>query len=226
MGQWQDMRRVLPTFIGVLWLLAASPARGQERVEPDTTRADGLSLPPYDEAAAGVLSNLSLEQVRARRVEGFILLSWGLANVAAGLVMAGVGHEDDTWLFAGLTTGAWGLINAGLSLVLLDLGGARRRAATQIRDQRGRLLFDTQNERVDAQRKSATIFALNAGLDIAYILAGVLLYALGTAQTPEEPWMLAVGGTAVVQGGGLLVFDIVNWLGSNGRANALRRAIP
>jgi hypothetical protein len=214
-------------------LLIASPADAQD-VEPageDEAAVDAgdlvrPSFPEYGSPQAQILSDLASSHVQAKRTEGFVLLSWGLANVAGGAIIAGVGHEDDTWLFAGLTTMAWGAINAALSLTLLDLGGGNRRRAEQIRQARGRALFDLQNELADGQRGSAGVFALNAGLDVAYILAGVLLYALGTAQTPEEPWMVAVGGTAIAQGGALLIFDLVNWLGSNARADALRAAIP
>jgi len=208
--------------VGVLWLLPLSAA-GQDlpAIESPVEAAQGPG-----QAEAAILSDLALAHVRERKVEGWVLLSWGLANVAAGAVIAGVGNEDDTWLFAGLTTSAWGLINAGLSLLLLDLGGGRETGAREIRALRGQPLLDAQNDLVDGQRGSAAIFALNAGLDVAYILAGVLLYALGEAQTPEEPWMLAVGGTAIVQGAALLVFDLFNWFGSNARADALRAAIP
>ncbi len=205
----------------VLWIPSTSAA--QEATAEDLAEA---SLPTFGEAEAEILSDLALSHVQAKRTEGFVLLGWGLANAVGGAVMAGAGHADDTWLFAGLTTIGWGVINAALSLLLLDLGGSGRSAAEEIRDERGRALMERQNELVDGQRGSAAVFALNAGLDVAYILAGVLLYALGTAQMPQEPWMLAVGGTAVVQGAALLVFDLVNWFGSNARADALRAAVP
>ncbi len=200
----------------------AAPAEALAPVSPSLVQS---SLPEYGPAQAEILSDLALSHLDAKETEGWVLLAWGLANVVGGGLIAGIGHEDDTWLFTGLTTMAWGVVNASLALLLLDLSGNAHRAAEAIREERGRALFERHLDLIDGQRGSATIFALNAGLDVAYVLAGVLLYALGAAESPEEPWMLAVGGTTVVQGAALLVFDLVNWFGSNARADALRRVI-
>jgi hypothetical protein len=70
------------------------------------------------------------------------------------------------------------------------------------------------------------IFALNAGLDVFYIGGAVLLMLLGAADAENEAWMTGVGAAILPQGVFLLAFDIVNWIGAIGRADALRDAAP
>lgn len=207
-------------FIGVVSPPAGVGAQEAPREAPE---ADVSAL---DGAFAGDLADLAGAHVEVRKTEGWVLLFWGLANVGAGVAMAAVGHEDDGWLNAGITTAAWGAINSGLSLILLDLGGSAAARAEQTRELRGRALFDRRDELIAGQRGSATLFALNTGLDVAYIVAGALLYGLGTAQSPTDSALVGVGGAILAQGGALLVFDIFNWVAASSRASSLRALGP
>jgi hypothetical protein len=214
--------RVLSAAALVLALLGPAAASAQAR----SARAPSGQDPIFDEAAAARLSDLALAQREDKLVEGFVLLGAGLASVVAGGLVAGIGHEDETLLVAGLTTAGFGAVNAGLSLPLFDLGGGAMRRARETRELRGRALLLRRDELADGQRTSAAIFALNAGLDVFYIGGAVLLMLLGAADAENEAWMTGVGAAILPQGVFLLAFDIVNWIGAIGRADALRDAAP
>ena len=163
---------------------------------------------------------LRLEHHEARETEGWVLLGWGVANVVGGGIAAAVGHDEPAALAAGLVSAGFGVVNGLLSLVLLDLSGSRER---DIRAGRLGELTDPQEVREQAvvdQLKSGQIFALNFGLDVGYIASGALMYFLGR-ERDEDP-LAASGLTIAAQGLFLLVFDLVNWLGSNARADELR----
>ena len=166
------------------------------------------------------LRELRLEHHEARETEGWVLLGWGAANVVGGGLAAAIGHDDPAVLAAGLTSAGWGLVNGLLSLFLFDLSGDRER---DIRSGRLGELTDPQEVREQAvvdQLKSGQIFALNFGLDVGYIASGALMYFLGRER--DEDALAASGLTIAAQGLFLLVFDLVNWLGSNARAEELR----
>lgn len=185
------------------------------------TVALGLSASP---AAAqdfdSDLRALRLEHHEARETEGWVLLGWGAANVVGGGVAAAVGHDDPVVLTVGLMSAGWGIVNGLLSLFLFDLSGDRER---DIRAGRLGDLDDPQEVREQAvvdQLRSGQVFALNLGLDVGYIAGGALMYFLGR-ERDEDP-LAAAGVTIAAQGLFLLVFDLVNWLGANERAEELR----
>ncbi len=98
-------------------------------------------------------------------------MGWGVANALAGGAAAIAGRDDRYWLAAGVTTLSFGVINALLSIGLLDLGG-RRRAAVRSGLSRGgvaeeRTLTEIRDAEIAAQLRSGTTFALNTGRDRA-----------------------------------------------------------
>jgi len=214
-------------FLGLL--VVPTGAHAQSPVEGAVETVEGSvdgEFAAFDEALAGDLSELALGHVEAKKTEGLVLLIWGLASFGAGIAIAAAGHEDDGWFYGGITTASWGAINAGLSLLLLDLGGTAEAHARQTRELRGRALFARRDELIAGQQGSATLFALNTGLDVAYIVAGALLYGFGAAESPEDSAMVGVGGAILAQGAALLVFDLFNWIGAASRGSALREAGP
>ncbi len=73
---------------------------------------------------------------------------------------------------------------------------------------------------------SATLYALNAGLDIFYITGGLLLFALGATMDPREPIMEGTGIACASQGVFLLGYDLVSWALSLGRASDAAGVVP
>jgi hypothetical protein len=187
---------------------------------PTTIALVALASPASAQDFATDLRELRLEHHEARQTEGFVLLGWGAANVVGGGIAAAIGHNDAVVLSAGLVSAGWGLVNGLLSLILLDLSGSRE---DDIRNGRLGDLTDPLEVREQAvvdQLRSGQIFALNLGLDVGYIAGGALMYFLGRER--DEGALAAAGVTVAAQGLFLLVFDLVNWLGSNARAEELR----
>lgn len=169
------------------------------------------------------LSTLRLEQLEQRRAEGYWLLGWGAANTLIGSGLA-VGFSDSPpALAASLTSASFGLINALLSLGLLDLSHRQRRAILADARVAQPAAITTQRERaMIAQLKSGQGFALNAGLDVFYIASGALLFGLGQAYGKRWGAQEGAGLAMVGQGAFLLGFDLFSWFAVNRRAEALR----
>ncbi|MDA9817300.1 hypothetical protein N9C19_00855 [bacterium] len=65
--------------------------------------------------------------------------------------------------------------------------------------------FETLNQ----QRKTETVFLINAGLDLAYISSGFILKNRQTQDPTEQAKNNGFGNSIILQGGFLLIFD---WL--------------
>lgn len=116
------------------------------------------------------------------------LLTWALASVLVGVVLLVTG--DDFWRGFGLQAALWGLIDALIALVAL-------------RSARG----DSAPGEVDQATRIRRILWLNAGLDLAYIAIGAGLVAIAR---DANPFLAGNGWGIAVQGGFLLVFDVVH----------------
>jgi hypothetical protein len=163
-----------------------------------------------------------IEQRSARRCAGFWLLGWGVASAVAGTTVAIIERDHQAWLAAGVTTASFGVINALLAPSLMDPSGSRERLIrADQRDPHSDLTRIREDELV-ANLKTGQTFAVNAGLDVFYISAGLLLYALGHVQTPRVGWEEGTGLALAVQGVPLLAFDVLNWFAANGRAAQVR----
>lgn len=149
-----------------------------------------------------------------RREAGAALLSFGLASAVAGGVTMGVAHEDPFWLGFGVGTAVWGAINAALSFAMLDLGDAGFAAIEGDRELRGEALARARERVLRDQSGSQTLFALNTGLDVLYVLSGVLLFFVADqlADAGEQSSLRGYAISQVTQGAFLLVFDVVEWI--------------
>jgi hypothetical protein len=182
-----------------------------------------LASPAYAEEPSARLSALRLRQLEQRRVEGSWLLGWGAANTLLGSGLA-VGFRDSPpALAASLTSASFGLINALLSLGLLDLSHKQRRAILADAHTPAPMAISAQREQaLITQLKSGQGFALNAGLDVFYIASGALLFGIGQAYGKRWGAPEGAGLAMVGQGAFLLGFDLFSWFAVNRRAEALR----
>lgn len=212
----------MKALIGALAIVLASaaPSRAQVdlRVEPAALAAESASATRTDPEA---LRRVRAENAAQSRREGWWLFGWGVASALAGGVLAVALRDEPEWLSFGLTTAAFGAIDAGLAVGMLDLGGARREAIAD-----GRLGERTApgailEEAITAQRKSGQVFALNFGLDVAYITAGLLMFFLGRAKDPDEGLLTGSGVAMMSQGAFLLAFDLAAWIHTGQRAERL-----
>lgn len=178
-----------------------------------------------EESPADVLRDVRLDNLRQRRGEGWTLLLGGALATIGGGVVAIARRDDEGWLAGGVTTLSFGVINALLGFGLLDLSGSRRRAIIDgrhgIRTQYG----DVREAEMLDQRRTALVYGVNFGLDVAYIVAGALMWALGAAYEPDKPWLVGAGVGMLSQGAFLLAFDLAGMVRASGRAEAVR-ALP
>jgi hypothetical protein len=167
------------------------------------------------------LTELRLDARTERATAGDWLLAWGGVSAIGGGVFAIIQHDHQAQLAAGITSASFGVINALLSIGLFDLSGARER---RILDDRARpdAYARLREQEIVAELHSGQFYAINAGLDVAYIATGVLMYLLGAARTRSDTWEKGVGVAFISQSAFLLAFDILNWANANARAARLR----
>jgi hypothetical protein len=116
------------------------------------------------------------------------LLAWAVGSVVTGGALA---LRDAFWRGVGIQYAGWGLVDGLLALV------ARRRARARAGEPAG-----------DEARRLRRIFAVNTGLDVLYVLGG-----LGYARSHEDDdFRRGNGWGVVVQGGFLLLFDLLHAL--------------
>lgn len=158
-----------------------------------------------------------------RREAGHVLFWTGVVSVVAGGVVAGVMHEDPFALMFGLGTAGWGAVNAGLAIGLLDLGDGGFARIEADRLLRGEELRAARERALRAQEQSGAFFALNLGLDVFYVAAGVLLYFLADQLEGEQDAQFLRGYSVAMssQGAFLLGFDLVEWIASSARASRI-----
>lgn len=221
------MPRALLTLVLTLAIsCSAFSTAAQPRVEI-TTRP--VAQPHVELTMRPSTPELRLREVRLvqraeRRREGLWLLTWGLASTVGGALVAAIRRDDEAWLAAGVTTASFGAIDALLALGLLDLSGTRRRMILDDRSGVHVRFEDVREAELVAALRSGQGFAINAGLDVFYVAAGLLLFALGRARGSSDRggWEEGAGLAMVGQGAFLLGFDLAAWIHANRRAEAVR----
>lgn len=199
-------------------------------ITPITASAQEL---PADEAAispgagdpiADALAVERMAQRGERYAEGVWLLGYGIGSIVAGAAIAGAGHQDPFWLWAGIGTAGWGLINLWFGLPMMDLGGGQARAISSERSLRGEELDRRIEDLASDQYGGAAVFAFNGGLDVFYVATGVLLAVIGAELLEPRSIELAGYGVAMAaQGLGLLLFDVFGWIRAEQRGHRVQR---
>lgn len=144
-----------------------------------------------------------------------MLLGWGLAVLAAWVLLNLIGsgsrlaradHRQETRYFYGMNV-MWNLVNAGLAawgILRLHFSPPAGLDAAEL---------------LSGQQSYQTLFALNAGLDVLYILVGSYLRRRATWPNQARPErLLGYGRSLWVQGGFLLLFDGSMWILLRGMA--------
>ena len=129
-----------------------------------------------------------------------VLTGWALANLfVSGYYLPRADRRQSAFYFHGMNA-SWGAINAVLAAWgVLHL---HRHAPVGL----------TLTEALATQFSLEKTFLFNAGLDVAYVVAGLWLVARAAAPDAAKPTReLGFGQSLWVQGGFLLVFDGVMW---------------
>ena len=110
----------------------------------------------------------------------WILNGWALSNMATGIPVAIASKDPQQSAFFQMNAG-WNVVNIGLA------------SASLIR-----------KKPVDSQ-KTKRVFFVNAGLDVGYVIAGLILSQNG--RRTDDPQQIGYGNSIVLQGTFLFVFD-------------------
>ena len=154
-----------------------------------------LALPAADVAALFMRREVLLGRGLA------VLAAWVLLNlIGSGYYLARADRRQEEFHFHGMNV-LWNLVNAGLAA----WGILRLHFSPPVGLDVAELL--------SGQRYYQTLFAVNAGLDVLYLLVGS--YLRGRAARPEQARperLLGYGRALWVQGGFLLLFDGAIWV--------------
>src|SRR5262249_45048308 len=117
---------------------------------------------------------------------GWFLLTFGALSFAGGITTSAIGNQDPLILWTGVATAAWGAINALFGLTLTDLGHAEADSIRSDATLGGDLLRQARDREMSQAHQQAAMFALNVGLDVAYVVSGILLAYLASEQRHLE----------------------------------------
>jgi hypothetical protein len=143
--------------------------------------------------------DITVEDLDRRRnrinAAGMLTLgSWALANIGANTALYFSTDEDIRYFYQ--MNVLWNFINLGVA----GLGYYGSVRAVPRND-----LFAA----VDAQYNLEKVLLLNAGLDAAYIMTGFFLMEYGRSFPSRKTMFRGYGQSLLLQGGFLLVFDLV-----------------
>ena len=125
----------------------------------------------------------------------WILGAWAGANIIQGSISAGNTSGSDHYFHQ--MNAYWNTFN--LAIAGLGLWAAKKQLAGE----------HTLARNLKEQHQTEKILLLNAGLDVAYIMTGLYLKEHGNRLNSDQP--RGYGNSLLLQGGFLLVFDIIQY---------------
>ncbi len=125
-----------------------------------------------------------------------VLTSWASANIVSGSAYFITGSQEEKYFYG--MNAIWGVVN--LSIAIPGLLAKKQ------------TYFDKEKLYKD-QLKTERIFAINAALDVIYIGGGFALKEVAKNQSDMNNKALfsGCGNSFILQGSGLLMFDIIMW---------------
>jgi len=178
---------------------------------------------------AARIAEADLRRIEGEHVQAWTLFSWGALNVVQGAAIAIPGLVSPTTTEArttsyGVMTAAWGVVNLALAIPwVIRLGRERPQIQRWSRLSSDELERELESAR-DSARSGAAFFALNTGLDVAYITAGSLMLYMGERQETRNAMLSGMGIAVLVQGIALLGFDAWGWAWRHTDGNRFRDA--
>lgn len=223
-------------YSGVTALCAAGistvvPATGWAQQAADPAEPSGVTAATYpllDPRSERPSAGESLYLARRDTLEqdapqAWVLLGWGVANAVGGGVLGAVGVGGELGRSVALNSAAWGVINAAIAIPWVLNNAAERRAMAL--DRAALTEPGALRARRDARARhwhgQALSFAVNTGLDVAYVVGGLLTFYIATQLTPRSDILAGVGLAAAGQGLFLFAFDFAGWMTAVGRARRL-----
>jgi hypothetical protein len=128
------------------------------------------------------------------------LLAWGVLSVSAGVGLALL-HKP-VLRSLGAQCAGWGLIDA--IIAALGLRQTHRKAASPD--------AHTPEQQVEARKTLSRVLWINTGLDVGYVAGGVALAVTKGRKGANRRFWQGTGWGIVLQGGFLLLFDLIHAL--------------
>jgi hypothetical protein len=141
----------------------------------------------------GQLADFNAQRYKIDKDLMLTLGSWATVNIVGSGIAWANATNDEMKYFHQMNT-LWNTINLGLAIP----GVLKAKHKNTGLD-----LFAT----LDAQRKTETVFLVNAGFDLAYISGGLLLRGMASSNASNSDQFTGYGNSLLIQGGFLLFFD-------------------
>ncbi|MGJ7033186.1 DUF6992 family protein [Niabella hirudinis] len=158
------------------------------------------------------INDLHRQRIETNRKGMWVLSGWGVANMGSGII--GALSTQNTEVKAFHTMNAlWGAVNTGIGV--LALMRAKKEKGLSIPDA----------DKYKAYKNVKKLYLINGGLDLLYMGTGAFLRARADrAKNPARN--RGYGNSLIVQGAGLLLFDVTMY-GSHQKQNRYwKKAAP
>ncbi|WP_018630136.1 DUF6992 family protein [Niabella aurantiaca] len=155
---------------------------------------------------------LHQQRIETNRRGMWVLSGWGVVNMGSGII--GALSTNNTEVKAFHTMNAlWGVVNTGIGVLGL------------MRVKKEKNLSPSDADKYRAYKNVKKLYAINGGLDLLYMGTGVFLRSrAGHAKNPARN--RGYGNALLVQGAGLLLFDVVMCGSHQKRNGSWKHAAP
>lgn len=139
------------------------------------------------------LDNYNAQKNKIDKTGFTILGSWAAANIIYGSIASSGAHGSNKY-FNQMNV-IWNTVNIGLAAV----------SYFGIKKEIGASYATTLKEQIKLQK----IFLFNAGVDLAYITGGLFMNERSKNVVKDSDKFKGYGESVMMQGGGLLIFDVI-----------------
>jgi hypothetical protein len=139
--------------------------------------------------------SLAIKRATLHRNNMYVLGAWAGVNILQGTISAGNATGSDHFFHQ--MNAYWNIAN--LAIATAGFFAAKKQLTGP----------HSYERNLKEQHQMEKILVLNTGLDIAYIMTGMYLKERGNRLNHDQP--LGYGNSLILQGGFLLVFDIIQY---------------
>ena len=163
----------------------------------------------YSTPALGQLQDFNSQRSKTDQKLMLSLGSWASMNIVGSGIGWARSNSEENKYFHQMNV-MWNLVNLGLAIPGY-IKAKKDNSVTSV------------YHLLEAQRKTETVFLVNAGIDLAYIGSGLLLKSRAP-NVEKSSQLMGYGNSMILQGGFLLLFDWIAY--SVHRKNAKNKLAP
>jgi hypothetical protein len=138
------------------------------------------------------------ERLRINKTGMVVLTSWASTNIAVGSI--GWAYDKGAMKYFHQMNVFWNIVNLGIAVP----GLFQSRKYSEEKISNGKL--------IEEQYANEQLYLINDGLNILYIGSGFLLKSIADTYPDNQLRFEGYGNSLILQGGFLLVFDLVQYL--------------